>query len=68
MWRMLSTIFIIWSRQITDLSAGKLLKIISEEIAQNTFTQMQRDKDDQSSHHFAAMKRILDRETRAYVE
>tara|TARA_B110000444_G_scaffold24689_1_gene20473 strand:+ start:346 stop:843 length:498 start_codon:yes stop_codon:yes gene_type:complete len=54
--------------QITALSAGKPLKIISEEIAQNTFTQMQRDKDDQSSHHFAAMKRILDRETRAYVE
>ena len=54
--------------QITALSSGKPLKIISEEIAQNTFTQMQRDKADQASHHFAAMKRILDRETRAYVE
>ena len=54
--------------QITALSSGKPLKIIPEETAQNTFVQMQRDRDDQVSHHFAAMKRILDRETLDYVK
>jgi len=52
--------------QITALSSGKTLKMIPHDIAQNTFEQMQNDRDDQATYHFAAMKRILDRETPEY--
>ena len=40
--------------------------MIPHDIAQNTFEQMQNDRDDQATYHFAAMKRILDRETPEY--
>ena len=53
--------------QITAMSTGAALKRIPQDIAQRTFEQMQGDRDDQAYHHFAAMKRILDREEAGYA-
>ena len=53
--------------QVTALSTGMPLKRIPQDVAQQTFEQMQLDRDDQAYHHFAAMKRILDREEPEYA-
>lgn len=53
--------------QITAMSTGVALKRIPQDVAQHTFEQMQADRDDQANHHFAAMKRILDREEPDYA-
>lgn len=53
--------------QITAMSSGATLKRIPQDVAQHTFEQMQGDRDDQALHHFAAMKRILDRDAQDYA-
>lgn len=53
--------------QITAMSSGAPLKRIPQDVAQHTHEQMQKDRDDQAIHHFAAMKRILDREQPEYA-
>jgi len=53
--------------QITAMSSGAPLKRIPQDVAQHTFEQMQADRDDQATHHFAAMKRLLDREGADYA-
>lgn len=53
--------------QITAMSSGAPLKRIPQDVAQHTFEQMQSDRDDQAFHHFAAMKRILDRQGSDYA-
>ena len=53
--------------QITAMSSGAPMKRIPQNIAQHTFEQMQKDRDDQATHHFAAIKRRLDLEEPDYV-
>tara|TARA_Y100000588_G_scaffold394108_1_gene512889 strand:+ start:1898 stop:2650 length:753 start_codon:yes stop_codon:yes gene_type:complete len=53
--------------QITAMSAGVPLKRIPQDVAQHTHEQMQKDRNDQATHHFAAMKRQLDREEPEYA-
>ncbi len=53
--------------QITAMSSGAPLKRIPQDVAQHTLEQMQAARDDQASHHFAAMKRLLDREGADYA-
>jgi ribulose-5-phosphate 4-epimerase/fuculose-1-phosphate aldolase len=53
--------------QITAMSSGAPLKRIPQDVAQHTHEQMQADRDDQATQHFAAMKRILDREGADYA-
>ena len=53
--------------QITAMSSGAPLKRIPQDVARHTFEQMQADRDDQATHHFAAMKRILDRQGADYA-
>jgi ribulose-5-phosphate 4-epimerase/fuculose-1-phosphate aldolase len=53
--------------QITAMSSGRSLKRIPQEVAEYTYTQMQGDRDDQSSRHFMEIRRILDKEEPDYA-
>ncbi len=53
--------------QITAMSSGVALKLIPHDIAEYTFQQMQKDRDDQAYHHFAAMKRLINRDDPDYA-
>ena len=53
--------------QITAMSSGHPLKRIPQEVAEYTHTQMQGDRDDQSSRHFMEIRHILDKEEPDYA-
>ena len=53
--------------QVMAMSTGRPLRLMSDEVARRSAEQWHREAWDAGEHHFAALKRILDREEPDYV-